>query len=407
MAFRISCPSCNTAFVLPQLPVANRATCPRCGDQFAIRTFTEIERTQAAETEAPAALPSSLQDHRATRMTRGRWSVTRSILVALSLGLLGLGAGLWYRQSSDRTPTPEDTPTPRRAGEVVPATRLQGLRYLPADCNVAFGVQMGPILEYAVRTDQNPRELLIKGGVPERLLDALRELGLTLPQIDHIAGGAFLGDAAFELRFTLVLVLNRPHDDEDAFLKQLKVKAQAGGRTRFDGELANLPVVVARVSPTIWVFGLDPKKDLEAFDRGGYDSGASQFPAKLAEMIAQRVPPSAAIWAATDDGVWADKPAIRLAATATQKPEWLPILKQARAALLAISFGEEPRGRLFVKTIDASTGQKLRDYFRDRAATDDKVQHGGGGELAFLELPINPADAFTTLQRLLSEATKK
>src|SRR5437868_1184384 len=56
MPVRLSCPSCNTAFTLPELPPDRRATCPRCGDAFAVRTWEDVgpEATAAEPQPAPA-----------------------------------------------------------------------------------------------------------------------------------------------------------------------------------------------------------------------------------------------------------------------------------------------------------------------------------------------------------------
>jgi hypothetical protein len=168
-------------------------------------------------------------------------------------------------------------------------------------------------------------------------------------------------------------------------------------------------MTVVRVSPTVWVFGLSlgatPAKNLDAVDRG-YEPGGKQFPAELAEMIATRVPPDAAAWLATNDERWAEKGGVKfLVATLLQKPDWMPSLAQGRAGLAAISLGDEPRVRLFVKTADDATGQRARDYFRSLGTDKAKVE--GDGPTAWYDAPIDPATAYATLQTLLGAAGKK
>lgn len=399
--FRLSCPSCNTSFTLPELPADRRAACPRCGDVFPIRTFTE----EAAAT--PQVSPQSP----ATRRAFGRWSVARSLAVALTMGLVGLGVGLWVYHNRGGTPPRDEPEAPRPEAEVLPPTKLRGLGYLPADTNLAFAVQPGAVLQYAVKIGRDPREFILKTGIPAKVLDTVAELGLTLPQIDHLAGGTYIGNGNVELRLTLALVLRRPPADEDAFLARLKAKKQPGGKVRYDVELGSLPMAVERVAPTIWVFGLalgdDPKRNFEAVEKGGYGPGGGHFPAGLREMIATRVPPDSAAWFATNDESWADKPGVRLVLGELMKrKEWLPTLERGRAAAAALSLGDEPRVRLFVTAADEATGQRLREYFRERAAKDERVRHGGGGGLAFLDAPIDPTEAFATLQRFIGEAKK-
>jgi hypothetical protein len=396
MAVRLSCPSCNTAFTLPELPAERRATCPRCGDVFPIHSFTEVGEGEARS--EPATPPAA----GAAGRPRG-WSVGRTVAVAVALGLVGLGLGLWFSRGGGKQP---ETPPQRPEDEVIPAAQLAGLGYLPADTNIAFAAQPGAVVAYARQRNQEPRDLLVKAGLPARLFDTLADLGLTLSQIDHIAGGTHVGDRAAELRLTLVLVLRQPLADEGQFREKLKAKP-AAGKDRHTVELAGLPLTVARVSPTVWVFGFESTKDLEAVDRGGYGAGGKQFRSALAERIRQDVPPGAAAWLATDDDHWAEKPGVRFVlGQLLKKSDWLPVLARGRAAVAGLSFGEQPRVRLFVKTADEATGQQLRDYFKELASRDEKAQFGGGGELAFFEAPIDPADTFATLQRILGDARK-
>jgi hypothetical protein len=125
-------------------------------------------------------------------------------------------------------------------------------------------------------------------------------------------------------------------------------------------------------------------------------------------MIAQRVPPTAAAWVATDDDQWADKPLVKLAlGPLAGKKDLLPVLAKGRALAAALSIGEQPRLRLFVKAADEVTAQQVRAYFAKRAADADKATSGGAGEFALLDTPLDPATVFATLQQFLSDASQK
>jgi hypothetical protein len=397
---RLSCPSCNTSFALAELPADRRAHCPRCGDVFPLRTFTE-------EASANGHPPSAFRPPASERRARGLWSVQRTIAVALAMGLVGLlaGLGVYYANGGFKSkPVPEPESLPLIAA--TPPTQLVGLGYLPADTNIAFVVQPGPALAYAERLKQDPRELFTKAGIPRQLFDAIAGMGLTLPQIDHLAGGV----NADEGRFTFVLVLRRPPADEDDFLQKLKAKRQPGPKARYDVSLAGipLPLMLARVSPTVWVFGLNAKKEVEAVDRGGYGPGGKHFSQPLAEMIAQRVPPDAAAWLATNDERWAEMSLVQtLLGQMVGKKEALPILAKGRAIVASLSLEDPPRLRLFVKAADEATGQQVREYFAKKATADDKARHGGAGELAFFDVPIEPVATLATLLQFLSDAGQK
>lgn len=374
MPVRVSCPYCNTSFALPAVPASGRAACVRCGDSFPVRTFTEIE----GEVATPqAATPA--------RRTRAFWSARRAVVVAMLMGLVGVGVGvLVYPRGPAKTDGGEPDAPPSVAA-VAPAA-LSGLGFLPADVNVALAVQPGPVLAYAGRTNQEPRALLRAAGVPDGAFAALDRAGVTLPQIDHLAAGAKLGD---ELRFTLALVLRRPPADEDKFLAAVGAKKARDGKPRFDAEVGGAPVKLVKVSPRAWVFGWDDK-DVAPAERGGLPPGGAHLSAGLQEALTQRLPPDAAVWLATDSDRWAERPTVKLLIeNGLRKKEWLPLVAKGRAAVIGLSFDAEPRARAFVRTADAETGEQLRNYFKGKTA--DGVRHGGAGEWALYDAPLDEA----------------
>jgi hypothetical protein len=386
---RLSCPSCNSSFTRAELPADRRAACPRCGDVFPVRTWEEVA---PAAPEAPAPQPA--------RRERAAWSVRRAVLVALAMGFVGLVAGLGVYYSRGPRPAPGGPDPPPSAGATPPA-ELVGVGYLPADSAVVFVLQPGPMLAYAERTGQDFRDLGARAGLPNAFFDTLEKLDLAPRRIDHVAGGLSVAEA----RFTLVLVLRRPFDDEEAFLRGVKATRGNNPEGRYGVELAGLPLTLARVSPTVWVFGFDARKDLEAVDRGGYGAGGRQFARGLAEMIG-RVPPNGAAWLATDDQRWDDKPLAAVALRQFGEKPGRAVLEKGRALVAALSFGDPPRLRLFVKAADEAAAGQVRQYFAGRAASDDKVSHGGAGELAFYDTPVDPAAARATLRRLLADAAR-
>ncbi|MBA4190249.1 MAG: hypothetical protein C0467_19865 [Planctomycetaceae bacterium] len=398
MSIRVSCSTCNTEFTLPEVPTNRRGLCPRCHDEFPVRAWQEVPSSPVSASEVArqnAPLPTT---------SRPAARKSRMLLLPLLMAIVGLGVALWAMQRPAQVQPPPELERPEN--EVLPATRLEGVGYLPADANIVFAVQPGAVLAYARRTNQDARDLIVKAGIPARVLDSLANLGLTLGQFDHIAGATSVSSDRFELRLTMALVLRQPIEDEEEFLARLKARNQTGAKGRHDVEFAGLPMTLARVSPTIWVLGVDARKDLEGV--GGHGVGGKQFPAELAKMIAQNVPADAAAWVATNDERWAEKPGVKLAIElGLKKPEWLPILAQGRAAMAAISFGEQPRLKLYVKTVDDVSGKRLRTYFAQRAGANNKIQYGGEGESAFFDSPIDPANTFATLQQFLGDTAKK
>jgi len=407
MSIRLSCPSCNTAFALDAVPAGGRATCPRCGDVFPIRG--EMAELTPGADDGPIAIPvpSPNGETRSPKRAAGPWSIRRTALVGLALGGIGFVIGLTAYYSPKQKPNGDPPGEPPSAvSNVTPPAQLVGLGYLPADYNVVFAVQPSPLLAHAARTHEDPRDLLARAGVPIQALAALDQIGLTLPQIDHVAGGSLLGNEGDGLRIAIVLVLKQPLADEDAFLKKLKAKPAAGKKTRYTVELAQL----ARVSPTVWVFGLSDK-DFIAIDQGGSGPGGKQFRGSEAEGLRQMigsVPPDAAAWIAADDERdWTQKPLVTALPLSPEVKKGLPELGSFRAGLFALSFGEQPRMRIFFRTADSAVADRARVYLQARATEMEAATAGGGGVFALFDAPFDPATAKGTLQRFLADLMKK
>jgi hypothetical protein len=388
-----------------ELPADRRANCPRCCDQFPIRTFTEI-----SDSDGVVPGTKTAGTGQAFPKARAQWSVKRAVIVALAMGVVGLIVGVVVYNFRGNKKLKDELEPPAMATAAIPADQLFGLGYLPADTNIAFAVQTSPVIAYSERMNKDPRDVLIQAGIPAKLFDGLINLGITLQDIEHFVGGTSIGDGAWTIRLSLVLVLRKPLNNEDEFLHKLKAKKQAA-KARYDVEVfgilpQGIPLMLARISPTVWFFGWDAK-DFKAVDSGGFGPGGKQFPAGLSQAIAEQVPPNAAVWLATNDEQWSEKPGVRiLVGELMKKKEWLPVLARGRSVLAAFSLEETPRLRLMIKAADPTTGEHLRTYFESQAKVNDKVRHGGSGELAFYDAPVDPMNGFATITRFLSDAVK-
>jgi hypothetical protein len=356
MSVRLSCPSCNTPFALPALPDHGRAQCPRCGDVFPIRTYSE----------QPDGAPDAAQPARDVHVPR-LWP--RYLAIGGAVAIVVAAIAVWQVWQVTRKVQPSDPPQPEvafRAGAVAPGA-LVGLGYLPPECNVVVAVQPGPLLAEAARLKREPRDLLAQLGLPDQALAALDGTGVPLAQIDHVAFGAYLNDPGdTELRVALVLVLRAPLANEDEFRAKLKAKPVPRKADRWVVEVNKVPLspVLLRASPTVWVFGL-ADKDFAAAEKGG---GAQLGPG-VRKMI-DAVPPDAAVWLAADDERdWSKKPLLNLfAATQPDAKKLLPALSAGRGAMVALSYGEKPRLAVQVRTADTATADRVRAYFTARAA---------------------------------------
>ena len=202
-----------------------------------------------------------------------------------------------------------------------------------------------------------------------------------------------------------MLVLKQPPADEDEFLKKLKAKPAAGKKARYTVDLAKLPLLLARVSPTVWVFGLN-EKDFAAVERGGFGPGGTQFRGTEADGLRKMlrgVSDAAAVWAvAYDDRDWAKKPLVKLAAQSPEGKKWLPAVSGFRGGEVGVTFGGPPRIELFIRSADAATAERVNAYLQARAAEIETATGGGFGLEAVFNAPFDPA----LLPRFLADAAR-
>lgn len=221
------------------------------------------------------------------------------------------------------------------------------------------------------------------------------------------------------MRVALALVLKHAPSDEEEFLRKLKAKPLPGKAARWGVELGKVPVspVLAKVSPTVWVFGLN-ERDFAAVDRGGFGPGGTQFsdgPLAIGQGtgftsmrgMMNAVPPDAAVWVVADaPGDWTWKPLVKLAMQSAEVKTLAPALAGARGGAFSVSFGEKPRLHLAARVATETTGEQVRAYFKARAAEVESATADGRGVFAFFSAPFDPATSWPMLQRFLADARK-
>lgn len=393
MTISLSCPSCNHQFELNALPVDRRAVCPRCDDRFPVRGL--IADTPEQPNTPPNAMPQA-----APANPRSPSYVLTGLVVVVILGFV-LGFTLQRkRRQPEPVPVPQAQDVPP-AINAVPHMQLTAMRYLRADCNLAFAVQVGPLLHYAACLNADPREVLAQAGLPDSVRGVVDQLGVPLAQIDHFMCGMELGEGENTLRLSLVVVLKQPLADEADFLKRLKAKPATSKRPRFDVVVGKYPLLLSPASKTVWVFGLDDN-DFAAVD--GKPAFATIAASPLRKMI-DTLPADAAIGLALNsEKDWSQQPLVKAFAQSPEAKKFLSLAKHGRGLSLGVVLGDEPRLRLVVQTANNETGTRVGEYFRVRASEIVGATSSHSDNTARFEAPFAPATSGKQLQRFVTDA---
>jgi len=211
----VRCPFCNTP-----VPTAGteRIRCPRCGDYFV--PSTTANRATGFDGE--------LQRQRDAHSAGASRSVKRMLLIAGSLGVLGLIVG-WVI-SSNREPLPPPPPAQPTVEAAVAPLAMPVLSYLPAGTDSVIALQLRAYIEsFPEGDDRNPRNALLQLGIPDELLGSVeRILGLPLDQIDQFAVGGKL-NAGLLASQPVIVVRTRTPFSMETIAKRAKATADKRG----------------------------------------------------------------------------------------------------------------------------------------------------------------------------------
>lgn len=364
MSVRVSCPFCNAAVPLAEIPPGRRVPCPRCGETFPVKG-------EVGESAGPA--PSLNGEPVPPPPAAPGWSLRSLAAVGGAVGLVLFAVALLLTKRPP-PPTEPTAPKPAAGPTTFPPAAVPGLRYLPAESAVVAAVQPGPLVAHAARTGTDPRQLLAKAGVPDAVFAALDRLGLKLEDVDHLAAGLVLPADSAVPRLVVAAKLRQPPADDTDLLRRLKADRYRtpGGETRYKVDLGGLPVRLARPDPLTLLFATDDP-DLDRASKPA--AGSDHLPAGLRETLAQ-LSPASVVWAATDADDWAAKPTVKAGLLVLKRPDLADRLKAVRAAGVGLSL--EPELRATVALRAAGDGDRFRDSVAAAVAGKD-VQIGGAG----------------------------
>jgi hypothetical protein len=361
----IHCPYCNADLVLSPAEAASlRIHCPRCGDTFPNRpgeqdggvtvspppSSEEITLagpgTSRRNTGVTASLPPrspgfkdiSLPVPRSTRWSNA--AIARLLVAGMAalavIALVFALATTEFRRSNDlkNIPPPKGLANPPR--HLVAPADLLALGYLPADCRVLAGWQLG-----ALQRSENGREFLkqLRASKTDLGLAQVETwTGLKARDMDHLALGIRINEDLLQL-----LVVLRTRDPYDA-----RKAARAAAPVKPD-TLRGQPFYQATVMPfvdrlvwyrddrTIIIEIASPgarKKDLEDLPAAPR-KGIQGFSPSLQQELQHNMLKDAFLWTVGDlkDLPALDKWLMVASAFSSRLPSWLNRVDAVRAAL--------------------------------------------------------------------------
>jgi hypothetical protein len=382
MPVRVSCPYCNTAFDLAAVPPARRSPCPRCGESVPVRGESEEPGPPPSLNGEPAPV------HHAAPPPRSAGLLVASVGLTL-LVLAGFAVWIFVLRPANPSGPSTSATKPTLAPATKPPPILSGLKYLPRDTQVLLAVQPSPLLQYAERTNQNPKKVFETLGLPKALFDGFADAGFPPEAIDHVTVGASVTDP----RFVAALVVRTPID-ESRVREKLKAKVIADRRERMTADLGGVPVTLTRADDRTLLFAMR-ESDLDA--AGKPSAGLPDLRSGLRESV-DRLSPASVAWLATDSTDWAQVPGLKLAAGFAGQPELPKRLEGVRAAAVGLSFEPNLRLRVQVRAADAATAKGFGDALGRRLA-DAKATVTTADEWTAADVPFDPPQKLFDLLR--------
>jgi hypothetical protein len=374
---KLSCPFCNTVFDVAA-PVPDRIPCPRC-EQIVPATALAPEGAHAVEVVDPSLPRGS---------SRLFW------IIVVSLVLFAVAA--FIADSLWETKLPPTQPTEKGPAQAVtkPPLMLSSLRYLPANSQIVFSIQPAVLVEYTQRKGQSVDIWLAKAGLPGKLFDEFRSLGLAPEQIDQLTIAMLDSGIAV----SVMLVLRQPLENESEFRTKLKAQTITDKPGHYTVDLFTLPMEMKKADETTYRFvSTSQSKLLDAPAAAGND----HLPQGLRDSLG-KLSPATFAWLASDTASpdWSANDKVKLLSLDKERAELPKRLEKVRA--IALGFATEPELVLSL-AVRSSDPKTLADQYRERLTTA-KATVAVDGDWATARMPFDPPDeSLAALRKALGQ----
>lgn len=403
-----TCPFCNAVVPLPETPPASgRLVCPRCNDFIQLKDAGAMSAGLAA-----SKLDDEVQRHRDARANRASRSVKLTVVIALSLGVLGLLTGFLINQYRDQPKPPPAAPV-LLAG-AVPPLEMPALNYLPDGTDSVIAVQLRPFLESLPATEGgSAHNALSRLGISEDLLAGIeRVVGMPLENIDQLAFGLKLSGGSLSSQPVLVVMTRQTFSAEE-----MAKQAKATTERRKDRTYFRTSSSIAFVDRFYWwapndhtlVAALKPEV-LDAIPTEGRD-GRDHLATPVVRNITQLLPEDSYCWAVLDSDSWEALGGLALFAG---KPG--PAIEQMIEQLINLQTltlgvrveGQEPFLTAWIDLKSESSASDLRSWLTRKYKGDGQtITVGGAGNRVMVRTPTSAGGVAAAFQKALPVTRKK
>lgn len=344
------CTYCNTVIV--DLKATH---CPRCGEKT--KRIHSAEPVVVVDPLKQLEKISSLSPDAVIKSKQPEWFPV-AFFISCILAMVVLFLGIWWA-SENKDKVKDKESEQKKLSTVGPATQtpwnMTTIRYLPTTENIVSGLQTQPLLEYAKRLNQDPKQLFNEIGIPDVAFEFLSQTGINMDDISEVAAGLeLLPDNAIP-EVDLVIFFKNKIENPNELIAKVE---------------ANKTIKLFKVYAKVVDFKvLLVTTNTRRFVETAHVLGAEDFSRHMTDTMKKQLSPSTWAWVVTDQMDWSEKPTIKalfLFNKITQADQ--EIFSKGRSAVAGLSFEPEFNVGIAVQTSEEAKSRALENFLTQKGA---------------------------------------